>query len=346
MGDVPEPNFGPRLGGRSLYIGAEGELYVARKYAIYRSSDWGRTWHLDSYVPAGVRQRAAHLVRPLARLLRYDVMAFQVMADGTRLAVARDGVYRAERGETRMARVFRVMRGSRPINLTVDGKRVLFGEYGSYFGWRSDVLIYVSDDGGRTFETGYRFDVGDIMHVHNIVVDPYQDEYWVLTGDVGHEPGIALLSKDMRTLEWVRRGSQQYRAVQVLVYPDYLMYGTDSNSERNFIVRFDKRSGKTSKLIEIQGSSHYASEFGPVRLISTTVEPNPVWFTRQCALYASFDGDRWRRVVTHRKDRYHTRYFQFGKIILPYAHHQKPRGMYSGQSLVGMDEKVSLVDFS
>ena len=329
--------------GRALYIGRNSELYIARKYGIYRSNDWGATWQLDCFVPtSGWKPLVAKA--PLgARLLRYQIAAFHVLDDGSRIAVARDGVYRAGPDETRMSRVFRITRGSRPLNLAADGARVLFGEYGNGFE-SSEVFIYISEDAGRTFNVGFRFPAGDIRHVHSVLVDPHHDGYWVLVGDFDRQPGIGSLSKDMQTLEWLNRGSQEHRAVIALVEPDCLIYGTDSDCQQNSIVRIDKQSGKTHALLAVEGCSLYAATFGPVRVISTCALSDPISNSRECSIYASLDGADWKRIVVHRKDPYHSKFFQFGTIVLPYAYHTEPRGMYSGQAIQRMDDRVALLE--
>jgi hypothetical protein len=334
-----------RIPGRALYVGQGGQVYIASRYAIQRSNDWGATWQLDCLVPSSGWKPLIARSRLGARLLRYYISAFQVLADGSRVAVARDGVYRAGPDEVRMSRVFAITRGSRPLNLTADGARLLFGEYGR--GLEScEVCIYVSEDGGRSFHVGFHFSRGDILHIHNILVDPYQDHYWVLVGDSDRQSGIAALSKDLQTLEWLKRGSQKYRAVGALVERDRLVYGTDSDRQRNFIVSIDKRSADLNEMREVEGASLYATAFGPLHVISTCVEPNPVCTSRECSLYASTDADDWRRVVVHRKDRYHSRCFQFGTLVLPYAHNGEPRGMYSGQAVEDVDDVVSFIELA
>ena len=328
--------------GRALYIGRAGELYVSRKYEIYRSDDWGATWRLDCYVPSSGWKPLVARSRLAARLLRYYIAAFQVLADGSRIAIARDGLYRAEPGGVRMSRVFRVTRGSRPLHVSVDGSRVLFGEYGNLDGY--EVFLYISEDGGKTFDVGYRFPRGDIRHIHNVLVDPHHGGYWVLVGDHGRQPGIGSLTKDMQKLEWLSRGSQECRVVAAHVEPDCLIYGTDSDCERNSIVRMDKHSGRTSRLLEVEGSSLYAATFGPVRVISTCIEPNPTNRSSECSLYVSTNGDDWKRTLAHRKDRHHPKYFQPGTLVLPYAHHAEPRGMYSGQAIECRDDRVSFLE--
>lgn len=330
--------------GRALYIGPHGELYIARQYVIYRSTDGGATWHEDCYIPTSSWKSLAARVQLGARLLRYYVAAFQVLADGSRVAVARDGIYHAASGETRMKQTFRITRGSRPISLTVDGNRVLFGEYGN--GYEStEVIIYLSEDGGRTFDAGYRFPKGSIRHVHNLLPDPSRDGYWVLVGDYGPQPGVGLLSRDMRTMNWLCRGHQRVRLASAIVTPDCLLCGTDSDYERNFIVRIDKQSGRVDNLLEVEGTSLYSACFGPVRVISTCVEPNPACPSRECALYTSLNGEDWTRTAVHRKDLYNAVYFQFGTLVLPYARTPQPRGMFSGQAVKGQDDIVSFIDF-
>lgn len=330
--------------GRALYIGRGGETYVARRYQIYRSDDWGASWRLDCYVPSLGWKPLFAGSSIGARLLRYYIAAFQVLDDGSRVAVARDGIYRVGPGETRMSRVFRVTRGSRPLNLSVDGSRVLFGEYGNLEAY--EVFLYISEDHGKTFDVGHRFPKGDIRHVHNVLVDPHHDGYWVLVGDFGHQTGIGFLSKDMKTIEWLSRGREDYRAVGAVIEPDCLIYGTDAEFQKNSIMRLDKQSGKVHHLLETEGSSLYATTFGRVRVISTSAVPKPAGDSRKCSLYASLDGADWQRIVVGRKDWLHSKYFQFGTIVLPYAYHAEPRGMYSGQAIEDMDDKVSFLEVS
>lgn len=330
--------------GRALYIGRKGELYVARRYVIRRSDDGGTSWHTDCLVPPSGWKPLVARLRLGARLLRYYIAAFQVLDDGSRVAVARDGIYRAAPGETAMTRTFRFTRGSRPLNLAADGNRVLFGEYGNLDGCA--VCIYVSDDGGKTFSVGHQLPRGDVRHIHNILVDPYRHHYWVLAGDFGRQSGIAALSNDLKTLDWINRGNQECRAVSVINMLDRFVYGTDSDRERNFIVTMEKQDGRVERILEVEGSSLYASTFGDVHVISTCVEPNPACPSRECALYVSGDGSHWKRTLVRRKDRFDFKYFQFGTMVLPHSRSALPRGMYSGQAIEQDDDRVYAVEFA
>jgi hypothetical protein len=329
--------------GRALYVAADDRLYISRGYQILCSKDLGQTWEMDCFVPATGWKPYCSGLRLTARLLRWYIAALQICPDGSRLAIARDGIYRAAAGEQRMSRTFGISRGSRPLNLTVDGNRVLFGEYGSGLE-DSEVLIYISEDCGQTFHEGFRFPRADIRHVHNILVDPASAEYWVLAGDFGHQPGIGVLDRDLKHLEWSGRGTQRYRAVSAFVDGDSLTYGTDSDRDYNFIVRLDKRSGRIDELLPVEGSSLYSAQFGQTRLISTAVEPNPYCRSDECSLYSSQDGQNWKRLIVHQKDRLNPRYFQFGTLVLPYTEHISTEGfMYSGQAVKQIDNQVSIV---
>jgi hypothetical protein len=338
-----EPSTFKHTRGRALFIDMNDRLYISRGYQIFRSDDGGENWILDCQVPiGGCRSWLAKL--PLAaRASRNYVQALRVDLDGARLVVARDGIYRAELGEIQMNRVWMVKRGSRPLNLSVDGHRILFGEYGGDCMTQVRVGIICSEDGGRTFRTVHEFEKGDIQHVHNIIVDPHSDHYWLLAGDHGNEPGIAALSKDFGKLEWVGRGDQMLRAVQVLPHPDGLIYGSDSEVEQNHIVKLDRISWRYERVAPLDGSSIYAADFGRFSLISTCVEASSVNTGKVCSLYESSDGTRWNRALSMRKDIWQNTIFQFGLIVLPYVMSKNPvYGMFSGQAVVGNHDQVSI----
>src|SRR5208282_3326691 len=197
--------------------------------------------------------------------------------------------------EVELSRTWAVTRGSRPINLSADGDRLLFGEYGGAEMDSLQVRIYVSEDGGKHLETALELPVGEVHHLHNILVDPLENVYWVLAGDHGPKAGIGVLSKDLRHFEWVARGSQMVRAVGALIRPDCLIYGSDTEMEANFVVRLDKKSGAFERLQPIEGGSHFAADFGSLALISTCVEPSRINRATTCSLYGSVNGLDWRR---------------------------------------------------
>ncbi|HLP30826.1 MAG TPA: hypothetical protein VK150_05655 [Geothrix sp.] len=343
MPESPDPlHLRGTARGRALLIDRGGRFYVARKYRIFRSDDAGATWVLDCEVPAAGWKPLAAASAPAARLLRFNIQAFQLLEDGTRVAVARDGIYRAAPGEIHMTKTWSVTRGSRPITLSADGQRVLFGEYGGAEMDQVPVRVYLSEDGGRRFEPFHAFPKGDIHHIHNVVVDPYADHYWVLAGDHGRTPGIAALSRDGRHLDWLDRGHQMVRAVSVLPRPDCLLYGSDSEVEPNHLIRLDKKTARCERLQPVEGSSLYAADVGGMAVISTSVEASAVNTARHCSLYGSRDDATWTRLVSFEKD-FWSPLLQFGLVVLPVV--QEPNlahWMFSGQALKGHHDRVTL----
>jgi hypothetical protein len=333
-----------QIPGRALYIDLQGKLYISRLYDIFRSDDGGAAWQLDCSVPrSGIKPFLARNSLA-ARLLRYNIPVLRIMDDGTRIAVAREGIFRAGQNETTMTQVFRIARGSRPMNICVDGQRVLFGEYGDCYK-NVEVYIYVSEDGGRTFDVGYTFPRGSIRHVHNVMLDPFLNHYWVFVGDYNNHPGIGAMSKDLKSIEWLRRGDQKSRVMSAILQQDEIIYGTDSDIERNFIVRMEKSSGRIREVHEVEGSSLYATAFGSVFAVSTCIEHNPACPSKECSIYVSRDGDVWKRIQPHKKDRYSYTLFQFGTLVLPFARNEQPKGMFSGQAVVGAHDCVTLVNY-
>ena len=160
---------------------------------------------------------------------------------------------------------------------------------------------------------------GDILHVHNVVVDPFENGYWVLVGDYDRQPGIGLLSKDLRTLEWLGRGSQHLRAVAAIVERDCLIYGMDSNCERNFICRIDKQSGKIADSVRIGRKFVLRSRVWSRASHLHGVEPNPACPSRECSLYASRNGADWTRWPFTGKIASSRSIFISGTLVLPYS---------------------------
>ena len=329
--------------GRALFISAAGSLYVSWGYSIYRSDDGGQVWNLDCRIPCGGWMPMVSRCPLAVRALRFCIQALQVLPDGARVAVVRDGIYRASAGEIQMSRTWAVKRGARPINLSADGNRLLFGEYGRAEMDHVKVRLYASDDGGGHFEPVYEFPKGDVHHIHNVVVDPYSDHYWVLAGDHGRTPGIGAFSKDLQHFDWVERGSQMVRAVSVLVRPDCLIYGSDTEMERNFIVRLDRKSGRYERLMPLDGSSLYAADFGKFAVISTCVEPSKINKSRDSNLLVSMDDVNWTSQISMRKDLWSSTLFQFGLIVLPSVQQSLPPfAVFSGQALKGNHDRVSI----
>jgi hypothetical protein len=329
------------LRGRALLARPDGTLYAGRHAAILRSRDDGATWQRVASLPADPLRRSAELSRLACRLLRHEVRAL-VELDGDRLVASnRRGVYAGRAGD-RVLAPSRIEAGDLPLMpplcIGAGPGAVVFGEYGS--AWDRPVRVFASRDGGATFASVHAFGPGDVLHVHNVVYDASEDHYWVLTGDFDAQPGIGKLSSDLRRFEWLVRGEQRFRAVEVFDAGDRLVYATDSQIDENALVAIDKQTGKSERLRGFEGSCIYACRFGPWYAITTTVEPSKVNASRDATLWVSRDLDAWHCVLRAPKDRWHADYFQFGSLVLPRGASGRDVVVVSAQAVKGWDGRL------
>ncbi|MBK8267703.1 MAG: hypothetical protein IPK83_05105 [Planctomycetes bacterium] len=318
--------------GRMLHVTREGAVYLARGYSIFRSADEGCSWSEVCDMPQSIVRRAASASRMASRLLRHEVKAMNLLSDGTLVASNREWVYRSGPGETRMTRS-KVDVDSQPLappmTMTVGpNDRILWGEYNSKTAHGLPVRLFVSDDRGATYQVARTFEGGGILHLHNLQHDARHRCYWVLAGDHNHEPGIGRLSEDLREFAWVAKGEQRFRAVQVFDVGDCLIYGMDTEREKNAVIRFEKKTGRFERGQELDGSCIYGCRFGGVFALTTSVEVSSVNLGREAGLWISRDGEKWTRAFSATKDRWHPVYFQFGSIVLPRGASERENGVF------------------
>jgi hypothetical protein len=327
--------------GRVLWLDSSGTLYVARQFDIFRTENQGKTWQKLWMIPVSGWKPQCAKIRLAARLLRQEIRTFCLLSDGTGIAVTKSGIFRGEPTSQRMEFVMSLPNGI-PLNIISDTQdRILFGDYG----FNGIKRIYVSTDKGRTFHEIYQFKENEIRHVHGIQFDSYDDGFWVFVGDFHEQPGIARLSGDLKNFDWVARGSQMVRTVKAIIEPNCLYYGTDTEFEQNYIVRFDKQSGKHELIQPIAGASLSASRFGKLRVISTSVDGS-VFCKKYSAIYGCIKQDSsWEELVRYSKDMLPLKYFQYGNCILPNSISELSWGAYSGNALKGIDNQTIIFDW-
>jgi hypothetical protein len=332
---------GRQARGRALLVRPDGTLYAGRHLAILRSRDGGARWERVAALPRDPVRRAAETSRLACRLLRHEIRALAELPDGRVVAANRRGVF-AGAPDGALLAASRVDDGGLavlpPLCLGVGPDSVVFGEYGSPRG--RPMRLFGSRDGGRTFASVHAFAPGEVLHVHNVVFDADEDHYWVLTGDFGAQPGIGRLSRDLARFDWFVRGEQRFRAVEVFVRGDHLIYATDTQLEENALIALDKRTGMAERLRSFEGSCIYACRFGPWFALTTTVEPSAVNASREATLWVSRDLDAWDCVLRAPKDRWHADYFQFGSLVLPRGASDRAAIAFSGQAVAGWDGKL------
>lgn len=344
--EFPEVSLDVRVAraGRALLLQPDGAVYASRHYGIYRTRDAGQTWERVTALPCPAARRLAQASRLACRVLRHEVRALNVLSNGALVASNRQGVFYGRAGDPVMARSAideAAQPVAPPMTITVGpNDRILWGEYDSHRAHGKPVRLYVSQDGGKSYRVAHVFEGGSLLHVHNLIYDPALSHYWVLTGDHEHEPGIGRLSADLRDFEWVHKGEQRFRAVEMFDFGDRMVYATDTEVEPNGLMSLDKATGRLERLREFEGSCIYACRFGGLYALTTTVERSRVNHCAQSGLWLSRDGERWRSAFAASKDRWHGTYFQYGSLVLPRGAGGSETIMFSGQALKGIDGKL------
>jgi hypothetical protein len=201
------------------------------------------------------------------------------------------------------------IKGSRPLCVTLEENRVLFGEYCNN-ATRSSVDIFSYD--GVSLGVEYTFT--GVRHIHGVFKDKYTGKVYVTTGDYGDEAGIWVLEEGIAKL--LSGGGQQKRAVQLLFTDEYIYYGTDSPIEKNFIYRIKKSSGESERLGSVCSSIFYGVLVNGVPYFCSVAEPSTINPENKVALYR-VGSCGVEEVSCFGKDFFSKKYFQYGQLNFP-----------------------------
>lgn len=318
-------------------------VYASRGYSIYKSVDGGNRWKLDGKLADTKYSLLSH-IRLVARLLRIEVSSMQILDDGSRLLIAKKGIFKAIPNSKKYVRVFQVPRGSKPMNICIDSRGDLFfGEYllnGPFLqDSREEVNMYTSKDRGESWDVCYTFSPNTIRHVHGVFYDNYTDKIWFTTGDRGNECIIGNSDDGFKTINIVKQGGQRYRAVKLLFYKDFIVYGTDTQIEQNYIYSLDRDSGDETELKKIQGSVISAAKVDQKACISTAVEPSEYNIDTNVYLWYTENGKEWQQLYSTKHDGLSLKYFQFARYQFPEGAIQDNKIFAYGSALKKIDGK-------
>lgn len=280
--------------GRPLLV--EGTtLYASRGLQLYASDDFGESFRSLAGVQISGFRRLLARSRLASRMGRLGFHGLRVLEDGSMVGIIRGQIVHLESDGSKFRPVLSVHRGLRPLSLALSPSGDLF--FGEYFAnpRRDSVHVFGSSD-GRSWEPIHTFPPGTVRHVHNVVWDTYRRGLWVLTGDDDPEAGIWFTDDNFRNLDAVLRGGQSARAVSVIPYPDGLIVPTDSPRIENAIQLLELPEARLTPLCTLPGSAIHALETAGLYLVSTVAEPSPVNHESGTTLFASLDGENWRRV--------------------------------------------------
>lgn len=194
--------------------------------------------------------------------------------------------------------------------------------YGEYI-WNENkgpVDIYKRCQGRWT--KVYSFPNNTILHIHNLIHDPYRKGIIILTGDNDSESGIWFADYDFNHVVPILIGKQQYRACIAFPYKDGILFATDTPLEENYIYRVDLKTDKPIliKEYEIPGPCIYGIRINNELFFSTSVEPDSTlkpWHYRITYRLGKGVKDRYTYIIKRDKEGHYETVFKEKKDIFP-----------------------------
>jgi hypothetical protein len=312
-------------------------IYLSKDFAIWTMGLNGAGPRRLASVPVSPALKQAVRWRYLRRLGRLDVRELIQVPGAGLLAIVRKGLFLLEPGSEEFSAVFQVTDGGRPKGLAVTPRgHIYVGEY--FFNpQRKPLRIWGSADGGRSWGIAHILPAGSAQHIHNLVWDPYRQGVWILTGDLEGECALLFTQDDFQTVTEVVRGGQIFRACQIFPQPDGLCYGTDSETDKNWVISLNIDRGHPEKIHPLPGSCIYAAHMAGRYFLSTAVEPSKVNHYHKTALWSSLDLQHWSKIIEFQKDWLPGEYFGFGNIILPRIQKPFPKLIFSTLAVKNYD---------
>ena len=325
---------------RAHLIDPNGIVHASRGYTLLSSNDFGASWAPGPSIRPSLSES---MVRPFnlgIRLLRGGIHGLTITDDGSLVAIARKGIWRAPTGENQMRRVFRIDRGSRPLNLcSVPGGILCFGEYFANRG-REALHIYGSWDNGKTFEPVYTFPSGSVRHIHGLFHDPFRHGIWILTGDESDESRFLFASEDFQQVDVVLQQGQLSRAVIVVIHPDGLYYGTDTPLEQNYLCFYEESTSSLHRLGQLPSSCFSSCRVGDKMYFECVAEPSEVNADRTVSLWALRGDGEMGLHASWERDYWPAPLFQFGRMSLARGPNPSPYLFASGTAVQGADNTL------
>lgn len=258
----------PNLNNRLRLCWADGDtLYsVGEDNKIRKSTDNGVTWILKSTTTT----------------VSLNTSLFKKLSNGTFLAVSNSSpvrIYRSTNDCATWTLVFTLETGVRLLGSQswcedVNGN-VFIGEYHTL---SRNTFIYISRNDGQSFETFKEYTRAQARHIHSCIYDEISQKTFICTGDSEPQCGIFMVNDAVTDLIPVVLSdtgnvgdTQKARAIGLMFFEDYLVWGMDSTSNPHFYRIHRNDFGDFSKI---------------ERLSKAT---GTVWWTQK----ASNQGGRW-----------------------------------------------------
>lgn len=229
-------------------------------------------------VPCSILTWVLLRVHIFSRILRLDIRLSDKINPENFLIVFNKCFYELSLIDNTCKKTFKLPRGKRPLSFCkINGisgfdNSIYFGEYINNFE-RNEVHIYKRNI-NTNWEIVYTFPKGEIEHIHSIIMDEYNDCIWIFTGDFNSASAIWMAKNNFKHVEIILRGNQAFRACVGFPTKDGILYGTDSQFERNTL-RILVKNGEgwlSKEIAKINGPVIYGCKILDKYVFSTSVE--------------------------------------------------------------------------
>lgn len=159
--------------------------------------------------------------------------------------------------------------------LSEDENFIYFGEYLANNKRNKEINIYRFSKKSSENEIIFTFKPGTIRHIHGIYKDPYNANFYILTGDLPNECGIYVSNDKFKSVNRIGGGDESWRAVSLIFTEDMIYYGTDSEFIPNQVFSLSKKNYTRNKIGELSGPVYYSVLFNKKPLFFITAEMCP-----------------------------------------------------------------------
>jgi hypothetical protein len=258
---------------------SKGNLWAARGLLVYSLKNGENKFRKVSRVPSGFTYFWLNNFTVIRRItLRPECIELTINDNGHLFAFSSGRMWQCSGNGVGFLESFKLpnfgLRVGRGIMSTgilwKNGHGLLFGEYFNN-PERKEVRIYKYDYTDKHWGIVHEFQSGEIRHIHALQLDPYTGKLWICTGDEDSEAMIGWSDDGYRNINSIGRGSQTWRACQLVFTDEAVYWGADTGSEDLAgIYRWDKKSGELKRLLKTDGAIFFGTRLSNGNIVMST----------------------------------------------------------------------------
>jgi hypothetical protein len=239
-----------------LAMTASGTLIARSTATLYKSDDEGATWTELKYSPPGTT-----VFPDTISSAKVTASGYLIVFGATNQKVYRSNAPAWDTGFTEVLTFEGAgTRVEAPYGASSYGDLVLAGEYQSSDG---TPRVYLSRDAGATWSKIYTLpNMAPTHHIHNVAYDPYDDVFWIVTGDATANRNIYYSAPGTTNFTRFRPPNKCIsQLIQIIPLPECVVFTTDANPNGAYILK--RRSGLPGVYEELILSWNFGA-FAPI----------------------------------------------------------------------------------